>query len=70
MPMTLPPARRPPPPPVATASFSVIGTVVGAYFGLKIGADGTSNAIKGIRDEAAKAQAFAAESPGGSHAGP
>ena len=48
---------------VATASFSVIGTVVGAYFGLKIGADGTTNAIKGMRDEAAKAQAFAAYVP-------
>jgi hypothetical protein len=48
---------------VATASFSVIGTLVGAYFGLKIGSDGTQAAVAGLRHEAAKAQAFAAHVP-------
>jgi len=33
---------------LATAAFSVIGTVVGAYFGLKIGSDGTQAAVAGI----------------------
>jgi hypothetical protein len=48
---------------VATSAFGVIGTVVGAYFGLKIGTDGTQTAVAGLRDEAAKAQAFAAHVP-------
>ena len=48
---------------VATAAFSVIGTLVGAYFGLKIGSDGTQTAMAGLKDEAAKAQAFAAHVP-------
>lgn len=48
---------------VATAAFTVIGTLVGAYFGLKIGSDGTSAAMAGLKDEAAKAQAFAAHVP-------
>jgi len=48
---------------LATAAFSVIGTVVGAYFGLKIGSDGTQAAVAGMRDEASKAQAFAAHVP-------
>src|SRR3954454_21345606 len=30
---------------IATAAFSVIGTLVGAYFGLKIGSDGTQAAV-------------------------
>ena len=48
---------------VATAAFGVIGAIVGAYFGLKIGSDGTQAAVSGMRDEAAKAQAFAAHVP-------
>jgi hypothetical protein len=44
---------------IATSSFGVIGTVVGAYFGVKIGTDNTQKAIDGLKDEAAKAQAFA-----------
>jgi hypothetical protein len=48
---------------VATSAFGVIGTVVGAYFGVKIGTDGTQTAVAGLRDEAAKAQAFAAHIP-------
>ena len=48
---------------IATSAFGLIGTVVGAYFGLKIGADGTQSAVAGMRDEAAKAQAFAAHVP-------
>lgn len=53
---------------VATSAFGVIGTVVGAYFGLKIGTDGTQTAMDGLRDEAAKAQAFAAHVPEGAAA--
>jgi len=48
---------------LATAAFGVIGAIVGAYFGLKIGSDGTQTAISGMRDEASKAQAFAAHVP-------
>ena len=48
---------------IATSAFSVIGTLVGAYFGLKIGSDGTQTAVAGMRDEASKAQAFAAHLP-------
>lgn len=59
---------------VASAAFSVVGTMVGAYFGVKIGTDQTlaamsqtgqamqqtQGAIDLMRQEAAKAQAFAA----------
>lgn len=52
---------------IATGSFGVIGTIVGAYFGVKVGNDNTQKAIdnttlaiNGIKDEASKAQAFAA----------
>jgi len=52
---------------IATASFGVIGTVVGAYFGAKASNDSTQKAIAntekaidGMKDEAAKAQSFAA----------
>src|SRR3954465_10020839 len=48
---------------VATAGFGVIGSVVGAYFGVKIGTDGTQAAIASLKEEAAKAQAFAAHLP-------
>lgn len=48
---------------VATSAFGVIGTVVGAYLGVKIGTDGTQTAVAGLKDEAAKAQAFAAHVP-------
>jgi hypothetical protein len=48
---------------IATSAFGVIGTVIGAYFGVKIGADGTQTAIAGLKDEAAKAQAFAVHVP-------
>lgn len=50
---------------IAASAFGVIGTVVGAYFGLKIGSDGAQTAVAGMRDEAAKAQAFAAHVPEG-----
>lgn len=45
---------------IASSSFGVIGSIIGAYFGVKIGADGTKNAINGMRDESTKAQSFAA----------
>jgi hypothetical protein len=48
---------------IATSSFGVIGTIVGAYFGVKVGSDGTQRAVDAMRGEAAKAQAFAAYLP-------
>lgn len=48
---------------VATSAFGIIGSVVGAYFGVKIGSDGTQAAVAGLKEEAAKAQAFAAHVP-------
>ena len=45
---------------VATGSFGVIGTVVGAYFGVKLGADGRQAANQATRAESAKVQALAA----------
>jgi hypothetical protein len=50
--------------------ITVIGTLVGAYFGVKIGTDQTKTAMEqtdrahsALREEAAKAQAFAAHVP-------
>ena len=59
---------------VAASAFTVIGSVVGAYFGIKVGADGTQKAIAAGADgtqkavaaqraEAARAQVFAAHLP-------
>jgi hypothetical protein len=45
---------------IATGAFGVVGSIVGAYFGVKIGSDGTRDAVQGQREEAAKAQVFAA----------
>jgi hypothetical protein len=48
---------------VTTGSFGVIGTVVGAYFGVKLGVDGrqaAQHAQHAQRAEAAKVQALAA----------
>jgi hypothetical protein len=52
---------------IATGSFTVIGTIVGAYFGVKAGndntqkaIDSTQKAIDGLKDEASKTAAFAA----------
>ena len=45
---------------VTTGSFGVIGTVVGAYFGVKLGGDGRLAAQQAQRAEAAKVQALAA----------
>jgi hypothetical protein len=48
---------------IATAAFGVIGSTVGAYFGVKIGTDGTQKAIEAQREEATKAQVYAAHIP-------
>lgn len=52
---------------IATAAFTLVGTLVGAFFGIKIGTDQaktaqaqTELAVHDMREEAAKAQAFAA----------
>ncbi|MGN6379481.1 MAG: hypothetical protein ACTHNU_11065 [Gaiellales bacterium] len=44
---------------IATSAFGVIGTVIGAYFGVKVGSDGTQKALSDLKEESAKAQAFA-----------
>ncbi len=43
----------------ATGGITALGSMVGAYFGVKVGSDGTKEAIKGQKEEATKAQAFA-----------
>jgi hypothetical protein len=45
---------------IATSAFGVIGTVIGAYFGVKVGTDGTQAAIQGLQDQATKTASFAA----------
>jgi hypothetical protein len=57
---------------IATAAFGVIGPIVAAYFGVKIGTDGTQKAIDGAQKateahqkEAAKVQVMAAHLPEG-----
>jgi membrane protein DedA with SNARE-associated domain len=46
--------------PIATAAVGVIGSIVGAYLGIKIGTDGTQKALQAQHDEATRAQVFAA----------
>lgn len=48
---------------IATATAGVIATVVGAYFGVKVGSDQTKTANEGQKAEAAKAQVYAAHLP-------
>lgn len=48
---------------VAVGAFGVIGSIVAAYFGLKVGADNSKKAVEAQREEAAKAQVFAAHVP-------
>jgi len=48
---------------LATAAIGVVGSGVGAYFGVKVGSDGTAKAVQGQREEAAHAQVFAAHLP-------
>jgi hypothetical protein len=48
---------------VSSAAGGVIATMVGAYFGVKVGSDQTKAALDGQKAEAAKAQAFAAHVP-------
>lgn len=44
---------------IAASSFGVIGTLIGAYFGVKVGTDGTATAVKGLQDQASKAAVYA-----------
>jgi hypothetical protein len=48
---------------IAGSSAGVIGSIVGAFFGVKIGTDQTRNAIEAQREEAMKAQVYAAHLP-------
>ncbi len=48
---------------IAIGAFGVIGTLVGAYFGQKIGSDGSKEATERATQEATKAQIYAAHLP-------
>jgi guanyl-specific ribonuclease Sa len=48
---------------IASAAAGVIATIVGAYFGLKVGTDQTKTANEAQKAEAAKAQVYAAHLP-------
>jgi hypothetical protein len=48
---------------IASATAGVIATIVGAYFGVKIGSDQSKTAAEGQKAEAAKAQVYAAHLP-------
>jgi hypothetical protein len=48
---------------IATGAFGVVGTLVGAYFGQKIGSDGVKEASSRADQEATKAQIYAAHLP-------
>jgi hypothetical protein len=48
---------------IASAAGGVIASVVGAFFGVKVGTDQTRNAVEGERKQAAKAAVFAAHLP-------
>ena len=48
---------------IATATAGVIGSIVGAYLGMKIGSDRTTQAAEAQREEAAKAQVYALHVP-------
>ena len=45
---------------IAAGAFGVIGTIVGAYFGVKVSSDGTQKAIDALKDAETKASTFAA----------
>jgi hypothetical protein len=48
---------------IATATTGVIGSIVGAYLGMKIGGDRTKEANAAQREESAKAQVYALHVP-------
>jgi hypothetical protein len=48
---------------IASSAGGVIATIVGAYFGVKVGTDQSKNALEGQKAEAAKAQVYAAHIP-------
>jgi hypothetical protein len=48
---------------IAGSAAAAIGSMVGAYFGVKVGTDQSKNAVQGQQEEAAKAQVFAAHLP-------
>jgi len=50
---------------IASATAGVIATIVGAYFGVKVGSDQSKTANEGQKAEAAKAQVYAAHLPPG-----
>lgn len=45
---------------IASSAGGVIATIVGAFFGVKIGSDQSKTAQSGLKEESAKAQVYAA----------
>ncbi|HWO82949.1 MAG TPA: hypothetical protein VNM38_04065 [Solirubrobacterales bacterium] len=48
---------------IASAAGGVIATIVGAFFGVKIGSEQSKKAQDGLKEESAKAQIYAAYLP-------
>lgn len=48
---------------LATTVIGVVGSIVGAYFGVKIGTDGTDKALEAQRQAQARSEIFAAHLP-------
>lgn len=48
---------------IASSAGGFIATIVGAYFGVKVGSDQTKSAHDSQKEEAAKAQVYAAHLP-------
>lgn len=48
---------------IASSASGVVATIVGAYFGVKVGTDQGKTAMENQKAEAAKAQVFAAHLP-------
>jgi uncharacterized protein YacL len=48
---------------IASSAIGVVATIVGAYFGVKVGTDQSKTAMDNQKAEAAKAQVYAAHLP-------
>ena len=50
---------------IAGITAGIVGSIVGAYFGVKVGSDQTKSAIESQREQAARAEVYAAHLPAG-----
>jgi hypothetical protein len=50
---------------IAGITAGIVGSIVGAYFGVKAGSDQTKSAIDSQREQAARAEVYAAHLPAG-----